>query len=62
MSLFDDSVWGVNSRQEVYNRKGQDWNLVAGKKLVVVSAGEAGVWGVDKDKKVFLYRSEHHLS
>ena len=56
MSLLDDSVWGVNSREEVYNRKGQDWNLVAGKKLVVVSVGEAGVWGVDKDKKVFLYR------
>ena len=56
VSGFDDSVvWGVNSDQKISRRVGNRWKRVAGF-LVVVSCGEAGVWGVNKGRDIFFWR------
>ena len=56
----DSVVWGVSPIDEVFVwRGGNNWDRVTGTAedhLKMVSAGEAGVWGVDKDGVVY-YRT-----
>lgn len=46
-------VWATDSNQDVYYLNGSSFEQVAGK-LVHVSSGEAGVWGVDAQSKIFF--------
>lgn len=49
----DDVVWGVNRDRDIFQRTKQSgWKKIDGT-LVQVSAGQAGVWGVNKLDEVF---------
>ena len=51
--VSDSVVWGVTPGGEVTVWKGGNtWGKVPGS-FKVVSCGQAGVWGVDSDNKVF---------
>ncbi len=45
-------VWATDSNQDVYYLNGNKFEQVPGK-LIHVSSGEAGVWGVDEQNKIF---------
>ena len=55
----DDEAWGVNSAGQIFFRvpKGFNirWRTITGK-LAHVSAGTSGVWGVDRQGKIW-YRN-----
>ena len=53
----DDVVWGVAPDETVWRWTGNlgdlnPWKNVAGK-MKMVSAGQAGVWGIDPTNKVY---------
>ena len=54
VSGFNDNVvWGVNKKGQIYQRtRHGGWNLIDGA-LVQVSAGQAGVWGVNRNDGIF---------
>ena len=56
-----DILWGVNhATQNVYIRNGSEWSQVTGA-FTHVTAGEAGVWGVDISHNIY-YREGVTLS
>ena len=60
MSGLDDSVvWGVNSGDEIFRwRGGNSWERISGG-LKVVSSGQAGVWGVSHDHKIWYRKGTY---
>ena len=57
--LSDLAVWGIGPTDEVLRwQGGNSWERVGGtpQHLKVVSVGEAGVWGVGRDHRVW-YRN-----
>ncbi len=59
VSPDDSVVWGVNSAQQIFFRKGDGdvvWQRVNPGSLKHVSVGSLGVWGVDK-ADIIWYRS-----
>ena len=56
MSGLEDSiVWGVSPQHYIYRWTGAMWDNVSGF-LMVVSCRQSGVWGVDKETRVY-YRT-----
>lgn len=45
-------VWGVNSGGVIYKRSESEWTKVGGN-LVQISAGQAGVWGINENHAVY---------
>ena len=51
-------VWGVNPSNKIFRWTGHKWENVAGG-LVMVSCGEAGVWGVWSDGSIYYRRGTY---
>ena len=45
-------VWGVNSRDDIYQRRGARWTRVSGK-LKDISVGRNSAWGVNSRNDIF---------
>ena len=54
----DSVVWGVAPNKKIYRWTGSKWENVAGG-LVMVSCGDAGVWGVWTDNSIFYRRGTY---
>ena len=54
---YSRAVWGTNKRYQIWKlqRNRKKWRNVAGR-LIHVSPGEGGVWGVSKYRYIY-YRS-----
>ena len=50
------AVWATDTNQDIYYLNGATFKPVQGK-LIHVSAGESGVWGVNAQNNIF-YRNE----
>ena len=54
---FGGAVWGINSKQQIYNfnPQTQRWTLISGS-LMQVAAGSANVvWGINASGQVYQY-------
>jgi len=47
-----DHVWGINRDQKIFRRTESSWQLIEGK-LIQISVGESGVWGVNEGNNIF---------
>lgn len=46
------AVWAVDSSDIIYSLDSGNWKTIPGK-LIHVSAGQSGVWGVNRQKKIY---------